>query len=69
MGTLAKMVADGLTQKVVSDRTVSFQFYDCGKIPPPVIMVQNVSFRYNERLRGSTRTWSLGWIWTRGWPW
>jgi len=46
--TLAKMVADGLTQKVVSDRTVSFQFYDCGKIPPPVIMVQNVSFRYNE---------------------
>lgn len=46
--TLAKMVADGLTQKVVSDRTVSFCFYDCGKIPPPVIMVQNVSFRYND---------------------
>jgi len=46
--TLAKMVADGLTQKVVSDRSVSFCFYDCGKIPPPVIMVQNVSFRYNE---------------------
>merc|ERR1712211_63772 len=46
--TLAKMVADGLTQKVVADRRVSFCFYDCGKIPPPVIMVQNVSFRYNE---------------------
>jgi ATP-binding cassette subfamily F protein 2 len=46
--TLAKMVADGLTQKVVSDRSVSFCFYDCGKIPPPVIMVQNVSFRYND---------------------
>lgn len=46
--TLAKMVADGLTQKVVGDRTVSFCFYDCGKIPPPVIMVQNVSFRYND---------------------
>jgi len=46
--TLAKMVADGLTQKVVADRTVSFCFYDCGKIPPPVIMVQNVSFRYND---------------------
>jgi len=46
--TLAKMVADGLTQKVVADRSVSFCFYDCGKIPPPVIMVQNVSFRYNE---------------------
>jgi len=46
--TLAKMVADGLTQKVVADRSVSFCFYDCGKIPPPVIMVQNVSFRYND---------------------
>merc|ERR1712200_100622 len=46
--TLAKMVADGLTQKVVADRSVSFCFYDCGKIPPPVIMVQNVSFRYDE---------------------
>jgi len=46
--TLAKMVADGLTQKVCSDRSVSFCFYDCGKIPPPVIMVQNVSFRYSE---------------------
>merc|ERR1719327_2149613 len=43
-----KMVADGLTQKVVADRSVSFCFYDCGKIPPPVIMVQNVSFRYND---------------------
>merc|ERR1740136_222277 len=47
--TLAKMVADGLTEKVVSDRTVSFCFYSCGKIPPPVIMVQNVSFRYNDQ--------------------
>merc|ERR1712241_1006906 len=46
--TLAKMVADGLTEKVVSDRTVSFCFYSCGKIPPPVIMVQNVSFRYSD---------------------
>lgn len=46
--TLAKMVAEGLTEKVSSDRSVSFCFYDCGKIPPPVIMVQNVSFRYNE---------------------
>eukprot|EP00092_Neocalanus_flemingeri_P030360 GFUD01032958.1.p1 GENE.GFUD01032958.1~~GFUD01032958.1.p1 ORF type:complete len:642 (+),score=177.77 GFUD01032958.1:138-2063(+) len=46
--TLAKMVADGLTEKVSSDRSVSFCFYSCGKIPPPVIMVQNVSFRYND---------------------
>merc|ERR1719411_1528655 len=46
--TLAKMVAGGLTEKVKSDKTLSFYFYSCGTIPPPVIMVQNVSFRYNE---------------------
>jgi len=46
--TLAKMVADGLTEKVTTDRSVSFCFYSCGKIPPPVIMVQNVSFRYTD---------------------
>jgi len=46
--TLAKMVAGGLTEKVESDRSVSFCFYSCGTIPPPVIMVQNVSFRYSD---------------------
>ncbi|XP_066251411.1 ATP-binding cassette sub-family F member 2 [Euwallacea similis] len=46
--TLAKMVAQGLTEKVVSDKIVTFYFPSCGTIPPPVIMVQNVSFRYNE---------------------
>lgn len=46
--TLAKMVAEGLTEKVKSDKSVSFYFFSCGKIPPPVIMVQKVSFRYNE---------------------
>lgn len=47
--TLAKMVAGGLTEKVSSDRTLTFRFFSCGNIPPPVIMVQNVSFRYNEK--------------------
>ena len=46
--TLGKMVASGLTDKVVTEKNVSFYFPSCGKIPPPVIMVQNVSFRYNE---------------------
>lgn len=46
--TLAKMVSNGLTEKVTGDAQVSFNFYSCGEIPPPVIMVQNVSFRYNE---------------------
>ncbi|CAG9858296.1 unnamed protein product [Phyllotreta striolata] len=47
--TLAKMVAQGLTEKVSTDKTVTFYFPSCGTIPPPVIMVQNVSFRYNEK--------------------
>ncbi|CAB1349552.1 unnamed protein product, partial [Coregonus sp. 'balchen'] len=41
--TLQKMVASGLTE-----RTLSFYFPSCGKIPPPVIMVQNVSFKYSD---------------------
>jgi len=46
--TLAKMVAGGLTEKVSAEKNVSFYFYSCGEIPPPVVMVQNVSFRYSE---------------------
>ncbi len=38
--TLAKMVAGGLTERVTSDKNVTFYFYSCGKIPPPVVMVQ-----------------------------
>ncbi|XP_037285917.1 ATP-binding cassette sub-family F member 2 [Rhipicephalus microplus] len=46
--TLGKMVAAGLTEKVIADKTVQFYFPSCGPIPPPVIMVQNVSFRYSD---------------------
>ncbi|GFS61412.1 ATP-binding cassette sub-family F member 2 [Trichonephila inaurata madagascariensis] len=46
--TMAKMVAGGLTEKVSTDKVVQFYFLDCGTIPPPVIMVQNVSFRYKD---------------------
>lgn len=46
--TLAKMVAQGLTEKVTNDKVLNFYFPSCGTIPPPVIMVQNVSFRYND---------------------
>ncbi|GAB6027165.1 ATP-binding cassette sub- F member 2 [Chamberlinius hualienensis] len=47
--TLAKMVAGGLTERVITDKVVQFYFPECGKIPPPVIMVQNVSFKYSEK--------------------
>ncbi|KAH8341653.1 hypothetical protein KR074_000329 [Drosophila pseudoananassae] len=46
--TLAKMVAQGLTEKVSDDKVLNFYFPSCGKVPPPVIMVQNVNFRYND---------------------
>lgn len=37
-----------LTRDVVCLQTLSFYFPPCGKIPPPVIMVQNVSFKYTK---------------------
>ncbi|CDW56946.1 ATP binding cassette sub family F [Trichuris trichiura] len=43
---LGKMVASGLTEKVVQDKVKQFYFFDPGYIPPPVIMVQHISFRY-----------------------
>lgn len=58
--TLAKMVAGGLTEKVVSDKTLTFYFPSCGSIPPPVIMVQNVSYRYRETGRWIYRNLEFG---------
>ena len=45
---LAKMVAGGLTEKVGKDRTLSFYFPPCEKLPPPVLMVQHVGFKYPD---------------------
>jgi len=46
--TLKKMQEGGLAEKVTSDKTLTFGFYECGSLPPPVIMVQNVSFQYTK---------------------
>jgi len=46
--TLAKMVEGGLTEKVVQDKGIEFYFPDCGKLPPPVLGVEKVSFRYSD---------------------
>ena len=35
-----------LTLLASGSQVISFSFPDCGEIPPPVIMVQGVSFRY-----------------------
>lgn len=45
---LAKMVNSGLTEKAIDEKILNFYFPSCQKLPPPIIMVQNVSFRYNE---------------------
>merc|ERR1712200_399958 len=44
--TLKKMVDGGLTERVARDKTVTFFFPSCDNIPPPVIMVQHVAFKY-----------------------
>ncbi|XP_014783204.1 ATP-binding cassette sub-family F member 2 [Octopus bimaculoides] len=44
--TLKKMVDSGLTEKVISDKTLAFFFPSCGTLPPPIVMVQHVYFRY-----------------------
>lgn len=46
---LAKMVASGLTERAVDEKILNFYFPSCQKLPPPIIMVQNVSFRYNDK--------------------
>ncbi|CAG9809453.1 unnamed protein product [Chironomus riparius] len=46
---LAKMVASGLTERAVEEKMLNFYFPSCQKLPPPIIMVQNVSFRYNDK--------------------
>uniref|UniRef100_A0A915ECZ5 ABC transporter domain-containing protein n=1 Tax=Ditylenchus dipsaci TaxID=166011 RepID=A0A915ECZ5_9BILA len=46
--TMAKMVAGGLTDKVAEEGVKQFYFFAPDNIPPPVIMIQHVSFRYNE---------------------
>jgi len=46
--TLAKMVEGGLTEKVFRDKAIEFYFPDCGKLPPPVLGVEKVSFQYAE---------------------
>jgi len=47
--TMAKMVAGGLTEKVSLETTKQFYFFEPDNIPPPVIMVQHVSFRYSDK--------------------
>ncbi|KAG6964450.1 hypothetical protein JG688_00007686 [Phytophthora aleatoria] len=44
--TLAKMVRDGLTEKVEKESIGDFKFPNPEPLPPPVLMFQNVAFGY-----------------------
>ena len=44
-----KMVEAGLTEKVEQDRSIKFHFPDCGKLPPPVLAINGVSFSYDGK--------------------
>ncbi|KAK9866992.1 hypothetical protein WJX84_007582 [Apatococcus fuscideae] len=46
--TLDKMVRDGLTEKVETDRVVHLNFENVGKLPPPVLQFSEVSFGYSR---------------------
>jgi len=46
--TLAKMIEGGLTEKVKTEKGINFYFPDCGKLPPPVLAVEHISFGYNK---------------------
>lgn len=43
---MKKMIEGGLTEKVTTDHVLSFRFTDVGKLPPPVLQFQEVSFSY-----------------------
>lgn len=45
---LAKMVRDGLTEKVETEKVVKFSFENVGKLPPPVLQFTEVTFGYSK---------------------
>jgi len=45
--TLARMEEKGLTEAVCADRTFTFSFLECGKLPPPVMTFNHVFFSYS----------------------
>jgi len=44
-----KMVAAGLTPPVIKEKTFTFRFPECTKVPPPVLPFDNVSFAYDGK--------------------
>jgi len=46
--TLAKMKEQGLTERVVAEKLLTFYFNECGKLPPPVLTFTKVNFGYKS---------------------
>ena len=46
---LAKMVREGLTERVETDKVVKLTFDNVGKLPPPVLQFDNVAFGYSPK--------------------
>ena len=46
-----KMEAAGLVEKVVSDKSVTFQFQETSKLPPPIIAFNEVGFSYDGDIK------------------
>ena len=47
---LDKMEAAGLVEPVTPDPVFTFRFYNVGKLPPPVLSFDDVSFAYSGNL-------------------
>lgn len=43
------MEAAGLIEKVVEDKSIKFNFPDCGELPLPILHIDDVSFSYNGK--------------------
>lgn len=54
--TMARMVEKGLTEKVSRDSLISFRFFDCGTLPPPVLQFHHVGFSYSGNTKDEIYT-------------
>lgn len=44
---IEKMEEKGLTEKVTAERSFKFTFPECERLPPPILMFENVAFSYD----------------------
>jgi ATP-binding cassette subfamily F protein 2 len=46
--TMARMIEKGLTEKVYVEKVNQFYFDECGKLPPPILQMDRVTFGYTK---------------------